>query len=229
MRSCYGYFYNNLSRGGKSIIESVAKLGVDPNKYVKVFGLRNHGVMPNGKPATSHVYIHSKLMIVDEKIALIGSANINDRSLLGDRDTELAVVTEDKTLVSGKHKGEKIMLPKFSYSLRKHLFMLSFDMQEHEVEDIMDQDMWAKIDQQCNNNNDVYRQLFGCYPDNKMLCDEDVDAIQKESKEELYDNLKDQIKGYAVTFPLDFLKNEDLSQLKYYSLKDSIAPEIIYV
>ena len=33
-------------------------------------------------------------MIVDDQIALIGSANINDRSLNGNRDTELAVVIE---------------------------------------------------------------------------------------------------------------------------------------
>ncbi len=30
-------------------------------------------------------------MIVDDKYAIIGSANINDRSLLGDRDSEIAV------------------------------------------------------------------------------------------------------------------------------------------
>jgi len=28
------------------------------------------------------------LMIIDDRIALIGSANINDRSLLGSRDSE---------------------------------------------------------------------------------------------------------------------------------------------
>jgi phospholipase D1/2 len=33
-------------------------------------------------------------MIVDDKRALIGSANINDRSLLGDRDSELAIVVQ---------------------------------------------------------------------------------------------------------------------------------------
>lgn len=31
-------------------------------------------------------------MIVDDEIALIGSANINDRSLLGKRDSELAII-----------------------------------------------------------------------------------------------------------------------------------------
>lgn len=32
------------------------------------------------------------MMIVDDKRAIIGSANINDRSLCGNRDSELAIV-----------------------------------------------------------------------------------------------------------------------------------------
>lgn len=37
------------------------------------------------------IYVHRKLMIVDDRHALIGSAHINDRSLLGDHDSERAV------------------------------------------------------------------------------------------------------------------------------------------
>jgi len=37
------------------------------------------------------VYIHSKLMIVDDTYIILGSANINDRSLNGARDTEIAI------------------------------------------------------------------------------------------------------------------------------------------
>ena len=37
------------------------------------------------------IYVHSKMMIVDDKRTIIGSANINDRSMLGSRDSELAV------------------------------------------------------------------------------------------------------------------------------------------
>lgn len=35
------------------------------------------------------VYVHSKVMIVDDRVTLIGSSNINDRSLLGSRDSEV--------------------------------------------------------------------------------------------------------------------------------------------
>ncbi|KAL8189347.1 hypothetical protein R6Q57_028913 [Mikania cordata] len=37
------------------------------------------------------VYVHSKLMIVDDSYMLIGSANINQRSMDGQRDTEIAI------------------------------------------------------------------------------------------------------------------------------------------
>lgn len=36
------------------------------------------------------VYVHSKLLIVDDEVALLGSANINMRSMAGTRDTEIA-------------------------------------------------------------------------------------------------------------------------------------------
>jgi hypothetical protein len=37
------------------------------------------------------IYVHSKLMIIDDRTTLIGSANINDRSLLGSRDSEVCI------------------------------------------------------------------------------------------------------------------------------------------
>ena len=37
------------------------------------------------------VYVHSKMAIIDDDYVLIGSANINQRSLAGERDTEIAI------------------------------------------------------------------------------------------------------------------------------------------
>lgn len=37
------------------------------------------------------IYVHSKGMIVDDEYVLMGSANINQRSLSGSRDTEIAM------------------------------------------------------------------------------------------------------------------------------------------
>lgn len=37
------------------------------------------------------VYVHAKGMVVDDEYVMLGSANINQRSMAGTRDTEIAV------------------------------------------------------------------------------------------------------------------------------------------
>lgn len=37
------------------------------------------------------IYVHSKGMVVDDEYVLMGSANINQRSMEGTRDTEIAM------------------------------------------------------------------------------------------------------------------------------------------
>lgn len=87
------YEYQTISRGGKSLLEMLSKDQEidDPTKYISFYGLRNHCIM-DGKPVTEIIYVHSKLMIVDDKYVIMGSANINDRSMLGKRDSEIAVL-----------------------------------------------------------------------------------------------------------------------------------------
>jgi phospholipase D1/2 len=43
---------------------------------------------------TELIYVHSKLLITDDRLVICGSANINDRSMLGRRDSEIAVIIE---------------------------------------------------------------------------------------------------------------------------------------
>lgn len=40
-------------------------------------------------------------MIVDDRLAIIGSANINERSQRGDRDSELACIIRDTDMIDG--------------------------------------------------------------------------------------------------------------------------------
>lgn len=85
--------------------------------------------MRGGTPITEQVYIHSKCMIVDDRVVIIGSANINDRrlatlpthtvahstllthtphSMLGPRDSEIAMLAEDDLSLAtddGVHTG----------------------------------------------------------------------------------------------------------------------------
>ncbi len=85
--------YKTICRGERSILGQLKSIG-NIEDYLGIYCLRTHGLV-SGLPATEIVYIHSKVMIVDDRVALIGSANINDRSLMGDRDSEIAIIVED--------------------------------------------------------------------------------------------------------------------------------------
>ena len=61
---------------------------MDPSEYLSFCSLRTHAELSD-TPVTELIYIHSKLLIVDDKIVICGSANLNDRSLLGNRDSEV--------------------------------------------------------------------------------------------------------------------------------------------
>jgi len=55
----------------------------------------------------SQVYVHSKVLIVDDCYASIGSANFNARSLTNDTEIQIGVVDEAlvETPIAGAHWG----------------------------------------------------------------------------------------------------------------------------
>lgn len=73
-------------------------------RYLTLLNLRNWDTLQN-RPVTEQIYVHSKLLIADDRVAILGSANINDRSQLGDRDSELAVVVRDDAHVKASLDG----------------------------------------------------------------------------------------------------------------------------
>lgn len=97
--------------------------GIDHTKYIKFYGLRNHDMFD--QPRTEIIYIHSKLMIVDDKYVIIGSANINDRSMNGDRDSEIACLIQDTNVMNvrlnGSYQGNQ-----FAHNFRMDIFREHF-------------------------------------------------------------------------------------------------------
>lgn len=83
--------------------------------------MRNWSVLM-GKLVQEIVYVHSKLMIVDDKYTICGSANINDRSLLGKRDSEVAAVITDNEFIDSELDGKKVKVGKYAHTLRKKIF-----------------------------------------------------------------------------------------------------------
>ncbi|CAG8504405.1 15519_t:CDS:2, partial [Acaulospora colombiana] len=57
---------------------------------------------PTGAYVTEEILIHSSLLIADDRTVIIGSANLNDRSLNGDHDSEIAAIIEDKDYIESK-------------------------------------------------------------------------------------------------------------------------------
>jgi phospholipase D1/2 len=80
--------YKTICRGENSLLGRIMKETDTPQlgNYIQFYGLRNHAVI-NDKPYTEIIYLHSKLMIVDDRYLICGSANINDRSMEGNRDS----------------------------------------------------------------------------------------------------------------------------------------------
>jgi len=73
--------------------DKAEELGLDWRDFLQVACLRQHGVV-SGHHVAEQIYVHSKLLIVDDRVVICGSANINDRSLSGNRDSEVCVLLE---------------------------------------------------------------------------------------------------------------------------------------
>ncbi|WP_374515356.1 phospholipase D-like domain-containing protein [Niveibacterium sp.] len=97
--------------------------------YLTVLNMRNYGQTSEGV-VTEMIYVHSKLTIIDDAVAIIGSANINDRSLSGNGDTELAAVIADSSEAAWTDLGQGVKGPtrKFARELRVKLWKKHFGM-----------------------------------------------------------------------------------------------------
>ncbi|RYO72663.1 hypothetical protein AA0113_g918 [Alternaria arborescens] len=71
---------------------------------------------------SEELYIHSKLLIADDQIVICGSANLNDRSQLGDHDSEIAIIIQDPRPVDSYMDGRPYRASEFAASLRRELF-----------------------------------------------------------------------------------------------------------
>ncbi|KAG7663028.1 SPO14 [[Candida] subhashii] len=118
--------YMSISRGESSIFAKLRKKGIDPDNYIQFFSLRKWGrIGTNRTLVTEQLYIHAKAMVVDDRTAIIGSANINERSMRGVRDSEIAAIVQDKEQVNTMMNGEPFKAGKFAHTLRMRL------MREH--------------------------------------------------------------------------------------------------
>jgi hypothetical protein len=118
-------FYS-ICRGESSIFKRLEACGINPRKYIDFYSLRSWGkIGEKQKLVTEQLYIHAKVMIVDDRVVIIGSANINERSMLGHRDSEIAAVIRDRDMVKSRMAGKEYFVGRFAHDLRIRL------MREH--------------------------------------------------------------------------------------------------
>jgi phospholipase D1/2 len=118
--------YRSICRGETSIWGRLKAHGIDPEEHVRFYSLRQWGkIGPRKCLTTEQLYIHAKCMVVDDRTAIIGSANINERSMLGSRDSEVAAIVTDTCMLPSTMGGTMYEVGEFPHTLRKRL------MREH--------------------------------------------------------------------------------------------------
>ncbi|KND88465.1 Phospholipase D1 [Tolypocladium ophioglossoides CBS 100239] len=151
------------------------------------------------------LYVHAKLLIADDRIVICGSSNLNDRSQLGDHDSEISIVMEDTKRILSTMDGKPFEVGYHAATLRRflwreHMGLLPpqdldakddinsqppsvkpenniFDKDESYkfVEDPMSDELWSMWTGRADKNTNLFRHLFHADPDNHIKTFEDYD------------------------------------------------------
>ncbi|XP_059439509.1 phospholipase D zeta 1-like [Corylus avellana] len=260
VRALTHWQYRTISREKHSILHKLnVILGPKTHDYISFYGLRSYGrLFDDGPVATSQVYVHSKLMIIDDHIALIGSSNINDRSLLGSRDSEIGVVIEDKDFLDSSMNGEPWQAGKFSYTLRCSLWSEHLGLSAGEINQISDpvtdstyKDLWLAT---AKKNSIIYQDAFACIPNDRIhsraalrqsmahwkeklghttidlgIAPEKLESSENGEVKEIdpMERLKS-IRGHLVSFPLEFMCEENNMRPVFNESEFYAAPQVFH-
>ncbi|GMI14270.1 hypothetical protein TrLO_g13085 [Triparma laevis f. longispina] len=169
---CVMHFqFRTIKHGGQSLFERLAVHNIDPEQYIYFTGLRTHQEFKNSIE-TEMVYIHSKLMIVDDRKVIMGSANINDRSQMGYKDSEICMIVEDTNHVKSLMNGEEYQAGPFALGLRLKCWGDNLGLTAEEYHTIQDpncEKTWDLLKGQSRKNSKLYEEAFpGLIPTNQV-------------------------------------------------------------
>uniref|UniRef100_A0AC35ESW8 Phospholipase n=1 Tax=Panagrolaimus sp. PS1159 TaxID=55785 RepID=A0AC35ESW8_9BILA len=239
------FLYSSLSRGAYSLIGHLKDAGVEnPFKYLCITSLRTYEELA-GKLVSELIYVHAKYMIIDDLHVIIGSANINDRSLVGDRDSELAFCISDTEFIKSKMNGKEYWAGKHAIEMRKrcmkeHLGLLSGmrtplnDVDEIGVDDPVSESffhLWCKT---ADKNTQIFEDVFNVLPTDKVKTFAELKQWSEKTPLSIMDpnsakeNLKN-LSGNLVKFPLNFLEKENLNPVNYPSTPMGYLPTSLFV
>ncbi|KAI1809658.1 phospholipase D/nuclease [Poronia punctata] len=153
------------------------------------------------------LYIHAKLLIVDDRVVICGSSNLNDRSQTGHHDSELSIVMEDTDRIPSTMDGKPFEAGRHAATLRRYLWREHLGLlppQEHDgsrdpnaqppgedspndawdehesyklVEDPLGDELWEQWTASATTNTDVFRHLFHADPDDYVKTFDDYNTF----------------------------------------------------
>ncbi|KAM4726578.1 phospholipase D2 isoform 2-T4 [Anableps anableps] len=224
------FTYRTMCRGEHSILSRLSEVKDQWTEYITFCGLRTHSWLSESL-VTELIYVHSKALIADDRCYIIGSANINDRSMLGVRDSELAVFVEDQERVPSVMGGQEYEAGPLALALRKECFRVlagaTSDPSINIDDPVSDDFFFLTWNETAKRNATIYDKVFRCLPCNSVhnmhqlrnycyqerLCNTDPKQAVEELKA---------IRGLLVHFPLKFLCEENLQPP--LNCKEGIAP-----
>ncbi|CAB1340970.1 unnamed protein product [Coregonus sp. 'balchen'] len=159
------------------------------------------------------------------------SANINDRSMLGKRDSEVAVIVEDSETVTAVMDGQEYQAGRYALALRLECFRtilgahtdLSIDVSDP-ISDHFYKEIWMTT---CARNATIYQKVFRCLPSSDVRNILELEGylakpgLEREDSARAHEELK-KIRGFLVQFPLYFLSEQNL--LPPIGSKESMVP-----
>lgn len=169
-------------------------------------------------------------MIVDDKRMIIGSANINDRSLRGNRDSEVAILLEGDQDVALKvnfgNKSYTFFVNEQILKIRLQLFKEHFGIEASEALFPITGAFWYRMWNIVKFNTQIYDIVFNVYPTNKYVNFDDFIASRKIKKNlKAFKDLKDRIQGTAVKYPWQFLLKEAIENLTKQTFGKRLLPK----
>ncbi|KFZ20382.1 hypothetical protein V501_00174 [Pseudogymnoascus sp. VKM F-4519 (FW-2642)] len=148
------------------------------------------------------LYIHAKLLIADDRTVICGSSNLNDRSQLGSRDSELSIVMTDTEPLESKMNGQEFVAGRHAATLRRYLWREHLGLlppqdldarreanaqppgipnDPHQgdtyefVGDPLGNEVWHMWTSRATQNTNVFSELFHADPDNSVKTFKDYD------------------------------------------------------
>ncbi|KAJ5107867.1 phospholipase D/nuclease [Penicillium angulare] len=114
--------YQEASSGQSSTWDTVSSCYMLNGTDIRQAPWAKGGTIPEIDAFVSEeLYVHSKVLIADDRVVLCGSANLNDRSLKGSRDSEIALIVEDQNDLQTTMNGQPFQANRFAATLRRYL------------------------------------------------------------------------------------------------------------